>query len=368
MNKNPFIAFFLAFIPGWGHFYLDKKGRFALYGTGFWFSLFIAIVADIVMYGDEFFIVFGLLALFVWGINMVDIVVTLLSRQWTSTAAHEIKREAAEEGSSPSLRSAQDERFLMLLLSIIPGLGHFQLGLMQRGLTLMIAFFGLAMMVLFVAILSGSGGFLVFLGVLPIIWIYSIFDAVQQFNRQQRGETLTDRTIFEEFEQAREHGKKSKMIATLLAVFPGAGHMYLGLQRRGLQFMAAFLFSIYILDVLQLSLFLFVIPIIWFYNFFDALQQVSKHGSEELTDQPLVGTFINQQRWIGFGLLAVGAYYLLDNVFLPVFDDYFSSFFGIHMRDWYDEYFQTTIVSIILIGGGLKLLFGSKKKGRNADK
>lgn len=368
MNKHPLIAFFLAFIPGWGHFYLDKKVRFALYGTGFWFSLFFAIVADFVMYEDTLFFAFGLLALLIWGINMADIVITLLGRTLVVAGPRAMKYETVNEKPDPSLHSAQDERFLTILLSFIPGLGHFQLGLMQRGLTLMISFFGLAMMVLFVAILSGSGGFIVFLGVLPIIWIYNIFDAVQQFNRKQRGETLTDRTIFEEFEQAREHGKKSKMIATLLAVFPGAGHMYLGLQRRGLQLMAAFLFSIYILDVLQLSLFLFIIPIIWFYGFFDALQQVSKHGSEDLTDQPLVDTFINQQRWIGFGLLAVGAYYLLDNVFMPIFDNYFSPLFGIRMRDWYDAYFQTTIVSVLLIGGGLKLLFGSKKKGRHADK
>ena len=31
--------------------------------------------------------------------------------------------------------SKESERFYIILLSIIPGLGHFQLGLMQRGLT-----------------------------------------------------------------------------------------------------------------------------------------------------------------------------------------------------------------------------------------
>lgn len=38
--------------------------------------------------------------------------------------------------------------------------------------------------------------------------------------------------------------------------------MYLGLQRRGLQLMAAFLLSIYLLDLLRLSAFLFLVPII----------------------------------------------------------------------------------------------------------
>ena len=43
-----------------------------------------------------------------------------------------------------------------------------------------------------------------------------------------------------------------------LSMFPGAGHLYLGYQRRGVQLMAAFLFSIYILDVLRLGIFLFL--------------------------------------------------------------------------------------------------------------
>lgn len=368
MNKNPLIAFFLSFLPGWGHFYLNKKARFVLYGIGFWFPLLLGGMSAILIYEKWLFVMFTLLALFVWCINVFDMVVTLLIQRSSPTVETIEGMNGAPESERMDRTTKQDyERFFTILLSFIPGLGHFHLGLMYRGLTLMIAFFGLATMVVFVAFLANSSGFLVFLGVWPIIWIYSFFDAIQQLNRKQRGETLNDRTIFEEFEETREKGKKSKTIATLLAVFPGAGHMYLGLQRRGLQLMATFLFSIYILDVLQLSLFLFVIPIIWFYSFFDALQQASKYGRVELIDRPLVGAFVNHQRWIGIGLIAVGAYYLLDRVLMFVFDEYFSSLLGIDLQFWYHQYFQTTVVSIVLIGGGLKLLFGSKKRQEDTD-
>ena len=37
-------------------------------------------------------------------------------------------------------KSDESERFYTILLSFIPGLGHFQLGLMQRGLSFLIAF------------------------------------------------------------------------------------------------------------------------------------------------------------------------------------------------------------------------------------
>ena len=101
-------------------------------------------------------------------------------------------------------------------------------------------------MVIFVTALSGRGEFMVFLLGLPIIWVYGFFDAVQQVNKKQRGEELIDRTIFEDFETRREDGKKSKAIATFLSIFPGAGHLYLGLQRRGIQLMAAFpVFNLY---------------------------------------------------------------------------------------------------------------------------
>ncbi|MDA1571389.1 hypothetical protein PDK93_35965, partial [Bacillus cereus] len=159
--------------------------------------------------------------------------------------------------------SKESERFYIILLSIIPGLGHFQLGLMQRGLTFLVACTGIGSMIIFVALLTSQESFLIFLVTLPVLWIYNFFDVVQQLQKKERGEQLVDRTIFEDFEEHREQGKKSKTFASILAMFPGAGHMYLGLQRRGLQLMAAFLLSIYLLDLLRLSAFLFLVPIIW---------------------------------------------------------------------------------------------------------
>ena len=102
---------------------------------------------------------------------------------------------------------------------------------------------------------------------LPIIWLYCMFDVVQLVHRKQAGDLLIDRTLFDELESGRESGRRSKVFATLLSAFPGAGQMYLGLQKRGLQLMVLFLGSIYVLDVLKLSVFLFLIPLIWFYAF-----------------------------------------------------------------------------------------------------
>jgi hypothetical protein len=361
VNKNPMLAFLLSCLPGVGHFYLGRKIRGFFYGTGVIVTiLFFLFLAAANPYDEVTFIIIGLfIAVFIWGINMLDMILFLLKNNQQMSRVN----VQTDQNDLDSPVSVDNERFYTILMSFIPGLGHFHLGLMNRGLTFLIGFFGLGIMIVFITLVTHQGGFMVFLGVLPIIWIYNMFDSIQQLNRKQKGEELVDRTILEDFEETRhEQGKKSKALATILSMFPGAGHMYLGLQRRGLQLMAAFLFGIYILDILRLTVFLFLIPLIWFYSFFDALQKVSKHGEEEIEDIPLVSYFINHQRWIGIGLIILGMYYMFDNIVIPIIEPSFSQMFGINFHDWYYNYFQMAVICILLIGGGIKLLFGSKNR------
>lgn len=369
MNKNQLVAFFLAFIPGVGHFYLNKKLRGFVYGAGFFSSIFFGMFLAVTNpYNTEEFILLGLAIAFGVGvINMIDMVITLISNQQNKTLSH--PEQSTNLGQTVvAEQKDESERFFTILLSFIPGLGHFQMGLMNRGLTFLIGFFGLATMIIFLTSVTNEEGFIAFLGILPIIWIFNMFDTVRQLSRKQKGEELIDRTILEDFEDARrEEGKKSKAMATLLSIFPGAGHMYLGLQKRGLQLMAAFLFAIYILDILRLSIFLFLIPLIWFYSFFDALQKVSKHGEEALQDIPLVSYFINHQRWIGIGLLLLGLYYMLDNILIPTIGPALKYAIGLDLSYWYYNYFQTSVICFLLVGGGIKLIVGSKKRKEGSE-
>ncbi|PFU38429.1 hypothetical protein COK86_25535 [Bacillus cereus] len=348
MNKNPFLALVLGLIPGLGHLYLKRFGRFILYSGGA-LLLFIATVGFTVLGNHQIIFLPLFLLAVLWVINIIDLIITIMKQSQKQQTGE--NRESVKES----------ERFYIILLSIIPGLGHFQLGLMQRGLTFLVACTGIGSMIIFVALLTSQESFLIFLITLPVLWIYNFFDVVQQLQKKERGEQLDDRTIFEEFEEHREQGKKNKTFASILAMFPGAGHMYLGLQRRGLQLMAAFLLSIYLLDLLRLSAFLFLVPIIWFYSFFDALQQTAKYGKERVNDEPIIDYFINHQRWIGIGLIALGGYYLLDQTVLPILNDYFATIFNIHLSELYYRYFQTSIVALLLIGGGFKLLLGNKE-------
>jgi hypothetical protein len=347
--KNSTKALTLCLFPGLGHIYFGKVGRGIVYLIAVVGCAFTTLL-ELVNHEKEISITAFMLGMFLYLISFIDMGVQV------SKYKKELKQITPDEHQVQS--NQESERFYTIVLSFLPGLGHFQLGLMNRGLTLLAAFLGLGVMVVFVSALSHRGEFLVFLAALPIIWVYGFFDVVQQVNKKQRGEVLVDRTIFEDFEARKEDGKKSKAIATFLSIFPGAGHLYLGMQRRGIQLMAAFLFSIYILDILRLGIFLFLIPIIWFYSFFDGMQKVSKYGAEPFEDIPVISYFLNHQKWVGIGLILLGLYYLLMNVVLPAV----SPLINVNVMSWIQSYFQTGLVCVLLIGGGIKLLSGSKQK------
>ncbi|WP_410514857.1 hypothetical protein PaeBR_10990 [Paenibacillus sp. BR2-3] len=354
LQFNKLRAFFLNVIPGAGHYYAGSKIRGVVYFLisfgGLFMSLLLAVASN-----EEGFVVIGLVGFFLmWCLSMLHLLIILLKMPAHYTA--DVPREEVTMPSTP-VRSAEGERFHVILLSFIPGLGHFHLGLMQRGLSFLISFFGYMTVMLFLTGVTSSSAFLLLFGVLPVIWLYSMFDAVQHIHRKLAGEQLVDRTLFEDMEAGREDGRRSKVLATLLSAFPGAGQMYLGLQKRGLQLMLLFLGSIYVMDLLRLSVLFFLIPVIWFYSLFDGLQLVSRYGREPLQDKPVIEGFMNHQGWLGAVLLALGLYYILANVAVPALDVRFPEW---RLQYRVSTYLKTIIVSVLLIGGGLKLLTGSK--------
>jgi hypothetical protein len=357
-QRSKIKALFLNLIPGAGHYYMGKRPQgivYLLLSFGILFMSFLIAVAE----GAEEILIVGVIGFFlIWMVSMVHLVVKMLQMPAPSMAPD----GSSIVFSSVPVKTEDNERVHVILLSFIPGLGHFHMGLMQRGLSFLISFFGFMTVMLFLAGITSSDAFLLLFGVLPVIWLYCMFDAVQLIHRKQAGEEMVDRTLFEEMEAGREEGRRSKVLATLLSAFPGAGQMYLGLQKRGLQLMLLFLGSIYVMDLLRLTLLFFLIPVIWFYSLFDGLQLVSRHGREPLQDKPVIEGFLNHQGWLGAALMCLGLYYIVVNVAVPALDIRFPEW---RLEYRVNEYFRTIIVSVLLIGGGLKLMAGSKNnKGR----
>ena len=118
---------------------------------------------------------------------------------------------------------------------------------------------------------------------------------------------------------------KQKIVACLLSVIPGAGHMFLGYQKLGLELMTLFFFSFFFIDWLRIGLFMFIIPVIWFYSMFDALHKASGDGAlaeeDNLSLLEVIGE--NSNRWsgsklLGYGLIIIGALLIFDRIISPM--------------------------------------------------
>jgi hypothetical protein len=97
-----------------------------------------------------------------------------------------------------ALNATQKSGFLTVMFSLLPGLGHFYLGLQQRGLSLMILFFG----VIFLNTIVPNGLQFTVALVIPILWFYSQFDALKYRTQINLGETVEDRAIFPQLQNA----------------------------------------------------------------------------------------------------------------------------------------------------------------------
>lgn len=95
------------------------------------------------------------------------------------------KRVDALEGTRRSDRSAM----LAFLFSLLPGAGYMYLGLMNRGLQVMVLFFG----AIFLAGMSGLD--LILPLALPVIYFYNIFDTLQLAGRMRDGVPVEDKPL-----------------------------------------------------------------------------------------------------------------------------------------------------------------------------
>ncbi|MHA7967533.1 hypothetical protein ACX93W_25755 [Paenibacillus sp. CAU 1782] len=388
MNKNPLVAFMLAFIPGVGHAYLGRYIRFIVYAGGFFGPIALLMFFTLVDgYADGDSAVAALLiSAFVGLINMIDMVITLLRGKAIGSyrpappyparpgeygygggyqngprELNDVPAGSAFHGGpsgNPYDVQRQQEKTRTILLSIIPGLGHMSMGLMQRGITFLISSIGLFAIIIFLSAVMNSGAILTFLLALPVIWVYGMFDAVSLLDARHQGKDVQDKSLFEGIESHIASGTKNKVLTIALAIFPGAGHLYLGLQKRGLQLMAVFLLGIYIMDTLRLSLFLFLLPLFWCFALFDAISQISKYERGALVDEPFLPVFVPYQRWIGAALFLVGVYFLFDRIVMNVIGDYWP--FIARQYQMYKYMLPTAIIAFIMILLGMRLAFGSK--------
>lgn len=173
------------------------------------------------------------------------------------------------------------------------------------------------------------------------------------------------------------HRKQNKALTVLFSLVPGAGHMFMGFMKRGVSLMSLFFLIIFLSSWLGIGPLLYVLPVLWFYSFFDSINMAWADDREfsELEDRYLfhAESFVRiGERFSGRGslyggilLVAFGIYLIfnrLSPLFLPRLQPEIASLiFDIN------SIFPQLLLGVIIIWIGVRLIVGKKKELEKHD-
>ena len=168
--------------------------------------------------------------------------------------------------------------------------------------------------------------------------------------------------------------KKSSFLTFCFAFIPGAGEMYLGMMRKGAAIMTLFWGIIGISVFLQMGFICAILPIIWFYSFFETFnirwlspEEIERQDREfanswgtRLFSDDLRAVFAKRHVLIGVLLILVGGWAVLNNFFVPLLEEF------LNLDDfWIFRYLTYRLPSILVafavIVFGVHLVKGKKK-------
>lgn len=163
--------------------------------------------------------------------------------------------------------------------------------------------------------------------------------------------------------------KYSRKLALFFSLVPGAGHMYLGLIKQGIQLMLLFFSIIFIGASFQLDFLLIFLPIVWFYSIFDVRLKSLQENIPKDDNLPIfsnVRSFDDlmknnlMDKYIAYLLILMGILSVVNNILIPLASRYID----------YEiiRYTKSCIISFILIATGCLLLRRKKYAAKAGDK
>lgn len=174
--------------------------------------------------------------------------------------------------------------------------------------------------------------------------------------------------------------KKNSFFTFIFSFLPGGGQMYMGFMKEGISILSVFAFVLFLGSWLRISPLMFILPVVWFYSFFDSINKMSLSQDEleklgdkylfQLNKLPSINPnlFSKYKLYIALLLILTGLSILWNNM-LSVISEFLPSY-AFHMFYRISDSIPQLIVSIFIIYIGIKLIVGKKaelKKESNSD-
>lgn len=175
--------------------------------------------------------------------------------------------------------------------------------------------------------------------------------------------------------------KKNSFLTFCFAMLPGAGQMYLGLMKKGVSIMSIFFGIIVLAAAFNFVWIVFLLPVIWFYAFFDAINYNNMSSEKKelaedkfLFDDRELSAFIkNNRTLVGVVCVVLGLCIIYNSVIYDVIQFFSNDVIIKFLRN-----IPTVAVSFCIILFGIGLIKNKKeedddfkefgktdKKGRN---
>ncbi len=177
--------------------------------------------------------------------------------------------------------------------------------------------------------------------------------------------------------------KKNRFLTFLFSCLPGAGHMYLGYMKRGLQYMLMFAAAICLTALvgsLHLGMLLCIpvtgLIVVWPYAMFDSMHMLTKMrrdcvefpDDDRFTLSFMITLSVSKkaQRAIGGSLIALGILILLVSTIFPLLHDTMNEAVSTFVYR-VEQYMWPILLALALVVVGIRLLSGPRKRKESKE-
>lgn len=180
--------------------------------------------------------------------------------------------------------------------------------------------------------------------------------------------------------------KKNKVLFFIFSVIPGAAHMYMGLVKRGIAIMCMFIAAIGLAILTFTDVLLLILPVVWFYSFFDAWNKyhLPEEKFEKIQDDfffmlnvvpenikndPRIKKISSKGLLKGLGVVSIfiGAYIIIDRVLLSLFGYFTNTGIIAAIISDVARRIPQIAIAALLIFVGVKLITNKKQQLESED-